>query len=172
MKDFLPRTHFSEEHEMFRDMVRGFVEKEITPNVERWHNEGMPDREIFKKAGELGLIGMSTPEEYGNRNRGVVTPAEAANAIWVCDNSRARIHGGSSAMSGWVNVWTPISWPWSTMSLTIVGYRATWVPTTKNVPGTSCWPSTARICGVHSGLGPSSKVSTTVFGGSSYDAIR
>ena len=63
MKDFLPRTHFNEEHEMFRDMVRGFVEKEITPNVERWHNEGMPDREIFKKAGELGLIGMSTPEE-------------------------------------------------------------------------------------------------------------
>ncbi|MFD5867917.1 acyl-CoA dehydrogenase family protein [Corynebacterium sp. NPDC060344] len=65
MKDFLPRTHFSEEHEMFRDMVRGFVEKEITPNVERWHEAGMPDREIFKKAGELGLIGMSTPEEYG-----------------------------------------------------------------------------------------------------------
>lgn len=65
MKDFLPRTHFNEEHEMFRDMVRGFVEKEITPNVERWHNEGMPDREVFKKAGELGLIGMSTPEEYG-----------------------------------------------------------------------------------------------------------
>lgn len=65
MKDFLPRTHFSEEHEMFRDMVRGFVEKEITPNVERWHEEGKPDRELFKKAGELGLIGMSTPEEYG-----------------------------------------------------------------------------------------------------------
>ena len=65
MKDFLPRTHFAEEHEMFRDMVRGFVEKEITPNVERWHNEGMPDREVFKKAGELGLIGMSTPEAYG-----------------------------------------------------------------------------------------------------------
>ena len=65
MKDFLPRTHFNEEHEMFRDMVRGFVEKEITPNVERWHNEGMPDREVFQKAGALGLIGMSTPEEYG-----------------------------------------------------------------------------------------------------------
>ena len=65
MKDFLPRTHFSEEHEMFRDMVRGFVEKEVAPNVERWHEEGMPDRELFKKAGELGLIGMSTPEEYG-----------------------------------------------------------------------------------------------------------
>ncbi len=65
MKDFLPRTHFEEEHEMFRQMVRGFVEKEITPNVERWHKEGMPDREVFKKAGELGLIGMSTPEAYG-----------------------------------------------------------------------------------------------------------
>ena len=65
MKDFLPRTHFEEEHNMFRDMVRGFVEKEITPNVERWHKEGQPDREVFKKAGELGLIGMSTPEAYG-----------------------------------------------------------------------------------------------------------
>ncbi|MDO5731508.1 acyl-CoA dehydrogenase family protein [Corynebacterium sphenisci] len=65
MKDFLPRTHFEEEHEMFRDMVRGFVEKEITPNVEKWHEQGMPDREIFAKAGELGLIGMSTPAEYG-----------------------------------------------------------------------------------------------------------
>ncbi|WP_448852175.1 acyl-CoA dehydrogenase family protein [Corynebacterium sp. 335C] len=65
MKDFLPRTHFEEEHDMFREMVRGFVEKEITPNVERWHKEGKPDREVFKKAGELGLIGMSTPEEYG-----------------------------------------------------------------------------------------------------------
>ncbi|MEJ5920119.1 MULTISPECIES: acyl-CoA dehydrogenase family protein [unclassified Corynebacterium] len=65
MKDFLARTHFEEEHDMFRDMVRGFVEKEIAPNVERWHDQGMPDRELFKKAGELGLIGMSTPEEYG-----------------------------------------------------------------------------------------------------------
>ena len=49
MKDFLPRTHFEEEHNMFRDMVRGFVEKEITPNVERWHKEGQPDREVFKR---------------------------------------------------------------------------------------------------------------------------
>ncbi|MBV7295707.1 acyl-CoA dehydrogenase family protein [Corynebacterium sp. TAE3-ERU12] len=65
MKDFLPRTHFEEEHEMFRDTVRRFVETEVTPNVDKWHEQSMPDREVFKKAGQLGLIGMSTPEEYG-----------------------------------------------------------------------------------------------------------
>lgn len=66
MKDFLSHTHFGEEHSMFRDMIRGFVEKEITLNVERWHEEDQPGREIPKKAGELGLIGMSTPEACGS----------------------------------------------------------------------------------------------------------
>ena len=65
MKNYLPRTLFNEEHEMFREAVRGFVETEIRPNVERWHDQGYVDREMFKKAGDMGLLGMEVDEQWG-----------------------------------------------------------------------------------------------------------
>ncbi|PZO99300.1 MAG: acyl-CoA dehydrogenase [Corynebacterium urealyticum] len=65
MKNYLPRTLFNEEHEMFREAVRGFVETEIRPNVERWHDQGDVDREMFKKAGDMGLLGMEVDEQWG-----------------------------------------------------------------------------------------------------------
>ncbi|HEY4598156.1 acyl-CoA dehydrogenase family protein [Corynebacterium sp.] len=65
MKNYLPRTLFNEEHEMFREAVRGFVETEIHPNVERWHDQGYVDREMFKKAGDMGLLGMEVDEQWG-----------------------------------------------------------------------------------------------------------
>src|SRR5699024_5431966 len=65
MKNYLPRTRFNEEHERFREAVRGFVETEIRPNVERWHDQGYVDREMFKKAGDMGLLGMEVDEQWG-----------------------------------------------------------------------------------------------------------
>ena len=65
MTNYLPRTLFNEEHEMFREAVRGFVETEIRPNVERWHDQGYVDREMFKKAGDMGLLGMEVDEQWG-----------------------------------------------------------------------------------------------------------
>lgn len=65
MKNYLPRTIFEDEHEMFRDTCRGFVESEIKPNVDRWHEQGYCDREMFQKAGQLGLLGITAPEEFG-----------------------------------------------------------------------------------------------------------
>ena len=65
MKNYLPRTIFEEEHTMFRDACRSFVESEIRPNVDRWHEQGYCDREMFKKAGDMGLLGMMAPEEFG-----------------------------------------------------------------------------------------------------------
>ncbi|MBC2681968.1 acyl-CoA dehydrogenase family protein [Corynebacterium anserum] len=65
MKNYLPRDIFEEEHNMFREAVRDFVEAEIRPNVERWHDQGYCDRELFQKAGAQGLLGMMAPEEYG-----------------------------------------------------------------------------------------------------------
>src|SRR5690606_32131295 len=61
----MQRTIFEEEHELFRDSVRQFVEKEIVPNVERWEREGIVDRELFLKAGEAGFLGMDAPAEHG-----------------------------------------------------------------------------------------------------------
>ncbi len=58
--------YFNQEHEMFRQMVRRFVENEINPYVEKWEEERIfPAYELFPKAGALGLLGITYPEEYG-----------------------------------------------------------------------------------------------------------
>jgi acyl-CoA dehydrogenase len=61
----IPRTLFSPEHEQFRDSVRRFIEREITPHHERWEEQGIVDREIWPKAGEAGLLCANLPEQYG-----------------------------------------------------------------------------------------------------------
>lgn len=61
----LPRTIFDESHDEFRDLVRRFVEREVTPNIEAWSAAGRVDRSFFRKAAETGLIGITAPEEYG-----------------------------------------------------------------------------------------------------------
>ena len=60
---------WTEEHQMLRDTVRRFVETEINPNVDEWEEEGMfPAHELFKKAGDLGLLGLNREEKYGGSN--------------------------------------------------------------------------------------------------------
>ena len=54
----IPRTLFSEEHEQFRDSVRRFIEREIVPYHEQWEEQGMVDRELWRKAGAAGLLGL------------------------------------------------------------------------------------------------------------------
>ena len=61
----IPRTLFEPEHEAFRDAVRAFIAKEITPHHARWENEGAVSREAWVKAGEAGLLLATMPEEYG-----------------------------------------------------------------------------------------------------------
>ncbi|NOX69829.1 MAG: acyl-CoA dehydrogenase [Gammaproteobacteria bacterium] len=61
----MSRDIFEEEHEMFRDSVRSFMQKEIGPNSDRWQEQGIVDREAFVKAGEMGLLLMWADESYG-----------------------------------------------------------------------------------------------------------
>jgi len=61
----MPRPLFGEEHQIFRDTVRRFVDEEITPHHDKWEKEGQISREAWLKAGELGLLCASMPEEYG-----------------------------------------------------------------------------------------------------------
>lgn len=57
---------FNEQHSEIRRTVKRFVESEINPNVELWEKEGIfPAHELYGKAGKLGLLGISKPEEYG-----------------------------------------------------------------------------------------------------------
>jgi len=56
---------FGEEHEAFRKTVRQFCEKEIAPHVDEWERDEMFPDWVFKKAGDLGILGAHYPEEVG-----------------------------------------------------------------------------------------------------------
>ncbi len=59
---------FTEEHEALRRTVRAFVDREINPHVEKWEEaEIFPAREVFKKLGSQGLLGISKPVEFGGQ---------------------------------------------------------------------------------------------------------
>src|SRR3954454_24155766 len=51
--------------ELFRDSIRRFFQNEVTPHEEKWRAQHHPDREIWRKAGEIGMLCASIPEEYG-----------------------------------------------------------------------------------------------------------
>lgn len=61
----VPRTLFSEEHEDFRSTVRRFFETEIAPFHEKWEEQQHLDRSLWRRAGELGLLCATMPEQYG-----------------------------------------------------------------------------------------------------------
>ncbi|MFZ1308723.1 MAG: acyl-CoA dehydrogenase family protein, partial [Candidatus Microthrix parvicella] len=57
---------FTDEHELFRSTVRGFVETDINPHVDEWETAGtFPARELFTKMGALGLLGLEYDEVVG-----------------------------------------------------------------------------------------------------------
>ena len=61
----IPRTIFSEDHELYRDAVRKFIEAEITPFHDRWEKDGVVPRELWIKAGRAGVLCSNVSEEYG-----------------------------------------------------------------------------------------------------------
>ncbi len=59
------RTIYDEDLNVFRDQVRKFFERELTPNLDRWEEEGLVDRAFWRACGEAGLLCPTVPEEYG-----------------------------------------------------------------------------------------------------------
>ena len=57
--------YFGEEHEMLRRQVRRFVEDEVKPKALAWEEQGFVPREVLRRMGELGFLGIRYPEEYG-----------------------------------------------------------------------------------------------------------
>ncbi|PHR62250.1 MAG: acyl-CoA dehydrogenase [Robiginitomaculum sp.] len=61
----IPRSLFSEEHELFRSAVQKFAEKEVHPNLARWEEQEDTGTDIWKKCGEYGFLCPTISEEYG-----------------------------------------------------------------------------------------------------------
>lgn len=57
--------YFTEEHELFRQSFRAFLEKEAMPYIDQWEEDRRIPRDIWKKMGKMGFLGLSYPEAYG-----------------------------------------------------------------------------------------------------------
>ena len=61
----LQRPLFTAEHDLFREQVRRFIEREVVPHHARWEAEGIVPRSVWRAAGEAGLLCPAIPEAYG-----------------------------------------------------------------------------------------------------------
>jgi alkylation response protein AidB-like acyl-CoA dehydrogenase len=75
------------EHVALQDTVRSFVEKEVRPHAGRWDEEGTFPAETVAKLGELGLMGVMVPEEYGGSGMDTISYAIAVEEIGKGDGS-------------------------------------------------------------------------------------
>jgi acyl-CoA dehydrogenase len=94
---------FSPEHEMLRKTVRAFVEREVAPHVDEWEEAGRIPRAFWRRMGQLGLLGLDFPAEYGGAG------ADFLSSV-VLGEEMARCRSGGVAFG--VLVHTDMSSPW------------------------------------------------------------
>jgi acyl-CoA dehydrogenase len=81
----MKRTLFRAEHEAFRDLVRSFITREVVPVYPQWEAAGCPPGEMFRRLGEIGVMGMNMDEKWGGAGQhdyvyNVVLQEETARA--------------------------------------------------------------------------------------------
>src|ERR1700716_2022745 len=78
----IERTIFREEHHIFRDSVRRFVDREIVPFHAQWEKDGIVPRELWLKAGAEGLLCCTVPEEYGGMGLDYLFDVVVFEELW------------------------------------------------------------------------------------------
>ncbi len=107
-EDIFTPDDFSEEQQMMRDSVKEFVDREIWPNKPRFEQKDYAlTEELMRKAGELGFLSISVPEQYGGMGMGFV------DTMLVCDY----ISGATGSFSTAFGAHTGIG----TMPITLYG---------------------------------------------------
>ena len=61
----MSNIYFTEEHNLFRESLRDFLEKEVVPHIEKWEETGTIEQFIWKKFGDMGYFGLAYPKKYG-----------------------------------------------------------------------------------------------------------
>jgi acyl-CoA dehydrogenase len=98
-----PPPPFTAEHDELRETVRRFVENEIRPHVSVWEELREFPRELYNRCGELGLLGLKFPQEYGGQGGN-----HLHDAVWVEELAR---RGGSGGVAAGLNAHASIAMP-------------------------------------------------------------
>ncbi len=90
---------YQEEHELFRQTVRRFVETEVVPHHARWEAQGVVDRDVWRKAGDLGLLLTNIPQQYGGGGADFLTSVIMIEEMMrhVCSGPGFRLHSDIAA---------------------------------------------------------------------------
>ncbi|NWI15151.1 ACADL protein, partial [Crypturellus soui] len=75
LDDIGTRRIFSSEHDIFRESVRKFFQEEVVPFHDEWEKDGQVSRELWKKAGEQGLLGVAIDEKHGGIGADILSSA-------------------------------------------------------------------------------------------------
>jgi acyl-CoA dehydrogenase len=104
-----PAPPFTEEHEELRASIRGFLERELAPNAERWEEEQWFPDEVFAQLAKQGLLGLKYPSELGGQG------GDYLHEAVLCEEM-ARIGSGGTAagIGAHVNIATPPIWKFGT----------------------------------------------------------
>ncbi len=97
-----PSPYYTSEHESYRDQIRRFVEREISPYVNEWDEACEVPRELYIKAAQAGVLGLGYPEEYG----GIPIPDSFYKTIMMEELARAG-SGGVVAALGSLGIGLP-----------------------------------------------------------------
>jgi acyl-CoA dehydrogenase len=76
-----PSPYFTAEHDMLRSQIRRFVKNEVVPHAQAWEEAGMVPREVLRKMGELGFLGIRYAAEYGGSELDTVATAILAEEL-------------------------------------------------------------------------------------------
>lgn len=112
------RTHFSDEHDWFRESVAGFVSRDLLPRRARHRDERQIDRETWLTAGRHGFLGLGVPGEYG----GSEIEDFRFNQVWNEELARAGLAYASS-----FTIHTDVCLPYL-LRLTTSKQRERWLP--------------------------------------------
>jgi acyl-CoA dehydrogenase len=86
--------YFNQDHQLFRQSVRQFIEKEVIPNASTWETERQIPKSIFQKMGDLGYLGINFSEEYGGTNADLWY-----SVVFLEEIARSTMGGFSTAVS-------------------------------------------------------------------------
>lgn len=96
------QKYFTKEHDLVRKSIREFIKKEVLPNIDEWEENGAFPKEMYKKAGDLGLLGMGYPDECGG------TPGDVFMKIVAGEELMRSTSGGFVSGIGSLDIAIPL----------------------------------------------------------------